>query len=73
MSDAMLYVAAWVETWKAAVQQAMEDGERGQGMVEYGLILALVAIAAIVVLRLIGPQINTLFEDVNSALTPPAP
>lgn len=68
MTDSMLYVMACVEGWKASLWEAMEDGERGQGMVEYGLILALVAIAAIVVLGLIGGQLNTQFEAIRRAL-----
>ncbi len=47
--------------------------ERGQGMVEYALILALVAVAAIVVLGLLGFNINTIFTSVSAALTGVAP
>lgn len=42
--------------------------ESGQGMVEYGLILALIALAVIVVLRLFGGQIKAIFENLNSEL-----
>lgn len=45
----------------------MKD-EEGQGMVEYGLIIALVAVVAIVGLALLGPQIRTLFEAISSKL-----
>lgn len=68
MSDAMLYVAAWVESWKASVRQALEDGEQGQGMVEYGLILGLVSIAAIAIMVLLGTQIGTRFTAIRVAL-----
>ena len=40
----------------------------GQGMVEYALILVLVAIAAIVVLGLLGTTISKVFSNVVSAL-----
>jgi pilus assembly protein Flp/PilA len=41
--------------------------ERGQGMVEYGLILMLVAIIVIVILALLGPAIGNMFSEmVNS-------
>lgn len=40
--------------------------ESGQGMVEYGLIIALVAIAAIAALRVMGPAIKNIF---NGAVT----
>lgn len=42
--------------------------ESGQGMVEYGLIIALVAIVAIAALKLLGPKINTMFGKANDAL-----
>ena len=42
--------------------------EEGQGMVEYALILALIAIAAIAVLPSIGTKIKEIFTDVNTAL-----
>ena len=42
--------------------------ENGQGMVEYGLILALVAVAAIAALKLLGPAISNLFSKANSEL-----
>ncbi|HOR13915.1 MAG TPA: Flp family type IVb pilin [Clostridia bacterium] len=49
--------------------------ENGQGMVEYGLILALVAIAAIGALVLLGPKITQVFtkadNELDKALTPP--
>ncbi len=45
---------------------------RGQSLVEYGLILVLVAIAVIVVLGLLGGQLNTIFSQVSSALGGPS-
>lgn len=42
--------------------------EDGQGMVEYGLILGLIAIAAIAALVLLGPKIKNLFQGANDAL-----
>ncbi len=42
--------------------------ESGQGMVEYGLIIALVAIAAIVALKALGPKISALFEKAGTEL-----
>ena len=42
--------------------------EQAQGMVEYGLILALVAVAALLVLTGIGHQVSTVFSSVSSAL-----
>jgi pilus assembly protein Flp/PilA len=45
-----------------------EDGERGQGMVEYALILMLVAIVVIVILQLVGHQTNNVFSNVSNGL-----
>ena len=42
--------------------------ENGQGMVEYGLILGLIAVAAIAALLILGPKIATLFENVSEEL-----
>jgi pilus assembly protein Flp/PilA len=42
--------------------------ERAQGMVEYGLILVLVAVVSIVVIGLVGSQLSTVFSQLNSAL-----
>lgn len=38
--------------------------QKGQGMVEYGLILALVAVVGVVGLILIGPKLQTMFTDI---------
>ena len=41
-------------------------GERGQGLVEYALILLLVVLVVIAVLTLLGPIVGNLFGKVNS-------
>ena len=41
---------------------------RGQGLVEYALIIALVAIVVIAALVLLGPAISSVFVNINSAL-----
>jgi pilus assembly protein Flp/PilA len=43
--------------------------EKGQGMVEYALIIVLIAIVIIVVLSLLGTQISRVFSQISSALT----
>ncbi|HYF95735.1 MAG TPA: Flp family type IVb pilin [Symbiobacteriaceae bacterium] len=40
----------------------------GQGMAEYGLILALVAVVAIAAVMLLGPRLKDVFEDIVNAL-----
>jgi pilus assembly protein Flp/PilA len=42
--------------------------QRGQGMVEYALILVLVSIVVIVILLTMGNQINNVFSNIVAAL-----
>ncbi len=42
--------------------------EKGQGMVEYALIIGLVSIVVIAVLVLLGPAISAKFQDIINAL-----
>lgn len=42
--------------------------ERGQGLVEYALIIALVAIVVIAALALLGPSISSIFTRINGNL-----
>jgi len=42
--------------------------QRGQGMAEYGLIIALVAIAVIGTLTLLGPKIASKFKQIDDAM-----
>jgi pilus assembly protein Flp/PilA len=42
--------------------------EEGQGLVEYALILVLVAIVVIAILLILGPQIGNVFSKVTSGL-----
>ncbi|HWS23184.1 MAG TPA: Flp family type IVb pilin [Anaerolineales bacterium] len=51
-----------------AIKAMNEIKERGQGLVEYALILVLVAIVVIAALSLLGPTISDIFSDINSAL-----
>ena len=43
--------------------------EDGQGMVEYGLIIALVAVAVIVAVKLLAPAISDIFTTASNELT----
>lgn len=42
--------------------------ENGQGMVEYGLILALIALAAIAVMGGLGTKIKNIFTNASNGL-----
>jgi pilus assembly protein Flp/PilA len=45
-----------------------EDGERGQGMVEYALILVLISIVAIVILSTLGHTVNNVFSNIDNGV-----
>jgi pilus assembly protein Flp/PilA len=42
--------------------------EQGQGLVEYAIILVLVALVVIAVVRMLGPKIGNTFSSINSSL-----
>ena len=42
--------------------------ESGQGMVEYGLILALIALAVIVGLQALGGKVQGTFDKINTSM-----
>lgn len=43
--------------------------EKGQGLVEYALILVLVAIVVIAALMILGPIIGNVFSKINTSLS----
>ena len=45
-----------------------ENPERGQGLVEYALILVMIAVVVLAVLLLLGPIVGNMFSEVNSEL-----
>ena len=42
--------------------------ENGQGLVEYALVLVLVAVVVIAILTLLGPQIGNVFSRITNGL-----
>ncbi len=42
--------------------------EKGQGLVEYAIILVLVAVLVIAVMRLLGPKVGNTYSTINSSL-----
>jgi pilus assembly protein Flp/PilA len=44
------------------------EREDGQAMVEYGLILALVSVVAIVALKLVGTDVTAVFQGIADAM-----
>jgi Flp pilus assembly pilin Flp len=51
---------------KKLVQQAKKSG---QSLVEYGLVLALIAIVAILVVKAVGSKTTSTFDNVQSQMT----
>lgn len=54
----------------ARIQDAKE--EAGQTLVEYGLIIALIAVVAIAGLVLLGPTLRDVFTGINDDIAPAA-
>jgi pilus assembly protein Flp/PilA len=50
------------------VRPVTQKAQRGQGLVEYSLIIALVAIVVIAILVLMGPQIGKIFSTITNGL-----
>ena len=49
------------------MKQFLQIKEKGQGLVEYALILVLVAVVVIAALTLLGPTISNIFGTINSS------
>jgi pilus assembly protein Flp/PilA len=50
------------------MKNVLRKGQKGQGLVEYSLIIALVAIVVIAILVLMGPQIGQIFSKITNGL-----
>lgn len=48
--------------------QDLRNGESGQAMVEYALILALVSVAAVGILSVLGTSVSSIFSEINADL-----
>jgi pilus assembly protein Flp/PilA len=43
--------------------------EKGQGLIEYALILVLIAVVVIVVLKILGPKVGGIFSSISSNIS----
>jgi pilus assembly protein Flp/PilA len=43
--------------------------EKGQGLIEYALILVLIAVVVIVVLKILGPKVGGIFSTISSNIS----
>lgn len=60
---------SWEERGKPGMKRSLlRKGQKGQGLVEYALIIALVAIVVIAILVLMGPQIGQIFSTITHGL-----
>ncbi len=60
----MLKLIAFLQSWIAA----HEDEDRGATMVEYGLMVFLIAVAALTAVTLLGGRISDLFDEIREGL-----
>jgi pilus assembly protein Flp/PilA len=54
--------------WKEVKVMLFAKKEKGQGLVEYALILVLVAIVVIAALTILGPIIGNIFSTISDTL-----
>ena len=57
-----------MRVWFALMNLFNRDEDEGQGLAEYALILALIAILAVLALLFLGGQINTLLSNVGQQI-----
>lgn len=43
--------------------------EKGQGLVEYAIILALIAVVVIAIVTVLGKKVSKIFENISNAMT----
>ena len=54
--------------WKTLVSSYLPRQEKGQDLAEYALLIGLIAIAVIIVLGVLGGNINTIFTYISTKL-----
>ncbi len=48
----------------------LDRHDEGQGLAEYALIIALIAVVAIIALMFLGGQISSIFSTIGDSVTP---
>lgn len=56
-----------MQTWMQSRWMAVRD-ETGASLVEYALLLVLIAVVAIVAIGIVGDEVNSTFENVGSEM-----
>jgi pilus assembly protein Flp/PilA len=68
--DYRLYSSHYHSTEGIKMRAKIEQlKKKGQGLVEYALILVLIAIVVILILTWLGSQVNTTFSKIGSGLS----
>ena len=62
----MMYLLLWIKTF---LPMLFMPREKGQGLVEYALILVLVAIVVIAILLVLGPVVGNVFSNIVTTMT----
>jgi pilus assembly protein Flp/PilA len=62
----MISTYEFLATWLRA---RFSDSERGASLVEYALLVALIAIVCVIAVQILGKQASTSFSETGSGLT----
>jgi Flp pilus assembly pilin Flp len=62
----MAILRDWFDRWRADLPRR----ERGQGLMEYGLIISVVSIAAVVLIMAMGPRVASMFSTAGASAFP---
>ena len=57
-----------LKTWLEAKFAPTHEDETGASLVEYGLLVALIAVVAVVAVQLLGRKVSSNFENVGNSL-----
>jgi Flp pilus assembly pilin Flp len=70
MGFAHVYFVSFMAALSERLAQAHRRAQAGQGLVEYALIIGMIAIAAIVVLGLVSGKVQATFSAISNSLLP---
>lgn len=62
----MISTYEFLATW---IRARLSDEERGASLVEYALLVALIAIVCVIAIQVLGTQASTSFSKTGSGLT----
>ena len=52
--------------WRSTSRRMRDAGERGQGLIEFGLILGIAVVVAVVALVVFGPQLAAILDFIGT-------